>query len=89
MNKLIYEEQTKRLITAIDIAIKSFQYYPPKKWDDNTKQHIITTYLSWKNDIQNPSPKFKNKQSLKYLTDDVLIFSGRFWRSCRIFLATN
>lgn len=74
MNKLSYEEQTRQLIAAIDIAVKAFQLYPPNVWDDSTKQHMVKTYLSFKNGVQNPEPKFKNKQSLSYKIDDVFIY---------------
>jgi hypothetical protein len=74
MNKLSYEEQVNQLLAAIDIAIASFQLYPPKNWDEGTIQHIIKTYSSWKNDVQYPKPQFKNKQSLKYSINDVFTY---------------
>lgn len=74
MNKLSYEEQTRQLIAAIDIALTSFRLYSPKNWDNSTKQHVLNTYSSWKNDLQNPNPKFKNKQSLSIIINDVLTY---------------
>lgn len=74
MNKLSYEEQTRQLIAAIDIAVTSFELYSPKNWDNNTKQHIVNTYISWKNDLKNPNPKFKNKKSLSFVIVEVLTY---------------
>jgi len=74
MKKLSYEEQVKQLIAAIDIAIKAFQLYPPKIWDDAAIQHVVNVYVSFKNDAQNPLPKFKNKQSLNYTINDVFTY---------------
>jgi len=83
MKKLSYEEQVKQLIAAIDIAIKAFQLYPPKIWDDATIQRVVNVYVSFKNDAQNPLPKFKNKQSLNYTINDVFTYfqeaSGERW----------
>jgi hypothetical protein len=74
MNKLSYEEQTRQLLAAIDIAITAFQLYSPKNWDDSIKQHVVKTYLSFKSDVQNPEPKFKNKESLRYSIDEVFTY---------------
>jgi len=30
--------------------------------------------LSWKNNVQSPEPKFKNKQSLSYIINDVFVY---------------
>lgn len=92
INKLNYEEQSKQLIAAIDIAIKAFQLYPPKIWDDATIQHVVNVNLSFKNGAQNPLPKFKNKQSLSYTINEVFTYfqesSGEavdyFWQEIKL-----
>lgn len=74
MRKLSYEEQTVHLTAAIDIAINSFQMFPPPNWDKNSIQRAINTYISLKNSLKDPEPRYKNMKSLSYLENDVFTY---------------
>lgn len=74
MNKSTYEEQAKRLVVAIEIAINSLQILPPSNWDETSIQQAINTYLSFKNSLINPEPRYRNIKSLRYLENDVFTY---------------
>lgn len=59
---------------AIDIAISSFQNYPPKGFDKSHIKHIINTYLDSKNKALNPEPQFEKVSSLKYIAEEVFTY---------------
>ena len=61
-----YLDGVVNLCKAIDIAIESFQKYPPKIWDDKTTNHFINLYKEWKEERLNAELKFRNISSLKY-----------------------
>jgi len=74
MSKFNYEEQAKQLSLAIDIAVKAFQEYPPKNWEAVPIQQVIKTYLTWKNELENSDPKYKNSKSFSFRINDVLTY---------------
>jgi len=74
MGKLTYEEQAINLCEAVDIAVRAFQEYPPKGFDKSNVDHVISTYLDWKNGIINAEPKFQNLKSLKHDIQNVFTF---------------
>jgi hypothetical protein len=74
MRKFSYEEQTIQLTAAIDIAINAFELFPPPNWDENNIQRAINTYMSLKNSLIDPEPRYKNTKSLSYLENDVFTY---------------
>ena len=74
MSKFNYEEQAKQLSLAIDIAVKAFQEYPPKNWEAVPIQQVIKTYLTWKSELKNSEPKYKNLKSLEFRINEVLTY---------------
>lgn len=69
-----YNEQAKTLAIAIDIAIKAFQTYPPYGSNQSQVDHMVNTYLQFKNEALNPKPQYKNLGSLKYSIEAVFTF---------------
>ncbi|RWY53746.1 hypothetical protein [Mucilaginibacter gilvus] len=69
-----YDEQAKLLAQATDIAISSFEYYPPDDWNENTISYITKTYSDWREDALNPKPQFKNIVSFKYLSNEIFTY---------------
>lgn len=74
MIKSTYKEQAESLSKAIDIAISSFQNYPPKGFDKSHIDHIINTYLDARNRALNPEPQFEKISSLKYIVEEVFTY---------------
>ena len=74
MSKLTYDEQAKQLAIAIDIAVISFKKYSPKNWYETTIQQIGKTYLTWKSELKNSEPKYKNLKSLEFRINEVLTY---------------
>ncbi|WP_324026862.1 hypothetical protein QSV08_04205 [Maribacter sp. BPC-D8] len=83
-----YEDESKKLVIAIDLAIEAYINVTPKEWKKNNMDHVVSLHKEWKNDVINPKPQFKNLASLKYHTQDVFTYfqdgSGEtveyFWR---------
>ena len=69
-----YETEAIKLAKAIDIAIDSFNKYPPKDSKKENLDHIISVYYEWKDSILNPEPKYKKIASLKYSVQDVFTY---------------
>jgi hypothetical protein len=61
-----YDEQAALLAKAIDIAVDSLSKFTPKDWSEDNVQHFKKVYLEWKEDVLNPSAKFKSIASLNY-----------------------
>jgi hypothetical protein len=74
MKKTTYKEQADNLSKAIDIAISSFQNYPPKGFDKSHIDHIINTYLDSRNKALNPEPQLEKVSSLKYIVEEVFTY---------------
>ncbi|MBD1391813.1 hypothetical protein [Mucilaginibacter glaciei] len=69
-----YDEQSKFLAQAIDIAVNSFNLFPPKGWDKNVLEQVVNAYTRFKNNALNPEPQFKNMRSFQYILNDVLTY---------------
>lgn len=67
-----YEDLTKELVKAIDVAIESLELYPMPGYGENDMKNIIDFYLKEKEMALNPKPKFRNITSLNYQIHDVL-----------------
>jgi hypothetical protein len=69
-----YQEEANKLAKAIDIAIESFQKYPPKGFQPVHVTHMIKTYEEFKEKALTPEEQFKNLKSLKYLHQDTFTY---------------
>lgn len=74
MSKRNYEEEAKSLSKAIDVAVDSFKKFSPKDFNEFHLDHVIKTYLSWKEGLFNPEPKYKNLKSLQYEIEAVFTY---------------
>jgi hypothetical protein len=74
MSQTKYEQAVEHLSKAIDIAIDVIKEIPPKDWKDEDILHFSNVYLEYKNEAQNPEPKFANLTSLKYSINDILTY---------------
>lgn len=74
MKNTEYKIQVDNLNKAINIAIDVIKKTPPKGFTTENVNHFLNTYLDFKNAINNPNPEHQNKQSLKYLINDVFTF---------------
>lgn len=70
--KKTYEEESEKLIKAIDIAIDSFHKYLPKDWEMNHLVHTVDCYKNWKEQVINSTSK--SLTSLKYHINDVFTY---------------
>lgn len=66
-----FTEATQNLSKAAEIAIESFEKFPPKEYDLDSYKHILYCCKERLFFINNPEPKFQNMRSLKYLEEDV------------------
>jgi hypothetical protein len=73
-SKKDYTIEAGRLAKAIDIAIESFEQYPPDGWDSSHIRHMVTVYSEWKQAALTPPPEYKKITSLNYIVQDVLTF---------------
>lgn len=62
-----YEEESKKLAKAIDIAIDVFAKF-------NSEKDVIKGYETWKNMALHPEPKFRRLASLNYIVDAVFTY---------------
>ncbi|WP_111684287.1 hypothetical protein [Winogradskyella tangerina] len=69
-----YNEESKKLLIVIDIAIESFQKYMPVGMNQSQIDRIVSIHEEWKNEIINTSPESKNLKSLKYRIEDVFTY---------------
>ncbi|MFN5774515.1 hypothetical protein, partial [Flavobacterium sp.] len=69
MSKYLTEKEN--LNKAIDIAISVIQEYPPKGFSKENIDHLINTYLDFRNSVLNPLPNFDNSKSLSFIKNDV------------------
>ncbi|WP_107038934.1 hypothetical protein [Brumimicrobium mesophilum] len=83
-----YEEEANKLAKAIDIAIEAFQNECPSNFTPQHQDHLINTYIGWKESCLNPENKFRKLAALKYIINDLFTYfqegSGPtvefFWR---------
>lgn len=73
-SKKDYTIEAGRLAKAIDIAIESFEQYPPDEWESSHIRHIVKVYSEWKYSALNPTPEYKKITSLNYMVQDALTF---------------
>ena len=71
MSKRNYEEEAMKLSKAIDIAIESYEKFPPDYWSKEELNHVINCYKEYKDLALNPESNFKKIASLNYLIKDV------------------
>ena len=91
MKNAKYVEASNNLVKAIDIAIKVFNDYPPKIWNESQLRHVINVYSGWKEELINPQPQYINMTSLKYSIEEVFTYfqegSGQtvemFWQKIK------
>lgn len=87
-----YAQASHNLAKAADIAIDSFKKYPPKIWDEETLNHVLSCYSEWKDNSLNPEPKFRNLKSLKYKIEAVFTcfqegngdYVEEFWKEIKV-----
>jgi hypothetical protein len=73
-SKKDYATEAKRLARAIELAINSFEKYPPEGWDKSQLLHTVQVYSAWKEDALHPAPQYKKLASLQYTVEAVLTF---------------
>lgn len=69
-----FEIESQRLAKAIDIAVEAFKKVCPENFTPENQDHIIKTYLGWKDSCLNPERKIKNLASLKYDIESVFTY---------------
>jgi hypothetical protein len=74
MESYKYLQSVSNLVKAIDIAIESFENYPPKNTDEKTVVHFIDCYKEWKEKTISPQPGFRTLKSLSYKINDVFTY---------------
>ena len=74
MSKKNYEDEAIKLSKAADIAIESFEKFPPEIWSKEVLNHVISCYTEWKYNALNPEPQFKRIASLKYNIENVFTY---------------
>ena len=72
--KRTYNEESKKLLTVIDIAIESFKKYLPEGMNKSQINRIVCIHEEWRNEIINASPESKNLKSLKYRIEDIFTY---------------
>lgn len=66
-----YQEESKKLALAIDIAIEAFQTHQPKDWGIEHVDHVISVYKDYRDRILKPEPQFKSMASLRITESNV------------------
>ncbi len=74
MTKRSYDEEAIKFSKAIDIAMETFEKFPPEIWSEEVLHHVKNTHIEWKKMALNPKPIFKRIASLNYLVNDFLIY---------------
>ncbi len=69
-----YDTEAKRLILAIDIAIDSFEKFPPPELDEAQLNWVIHVYRFRRDLVEHPEPQFRALDSLNYMIHDVLTY---------------
>lgn len=72
MSKYLTEKEN--LNKVIEIAISVIQEYPPKGFSKENLDHLINTYLDFRNSVLNPLPNFDNSKSLSFIKNDVFTY---------------
>lgn len=73
-NGKTYELESKKLASAIDIAIESLTKYCPEDFSKEILAHFVKTYLGWKESCLHPEKRFRNLVSLQYDMESVFSF---------------
>lgn len=74
MTKKSYDEEAIKFSKVIDIAMETFEKFPPEIWSEEVLHHVKNTHIEWKKMALNPQPIFKRITSLNYLLNDFLIY---------------
>lgn len=69
-----YKEKSISLSKAIDIALDSYQNYPPKNFNVSHIATISDSLLESKKRALSPKPQFANLKSLKFIIDEVFTY---------------
>jgi hypothetical protein len=86
-----YDDEAIKLSKAVDIAIESFEKYPPEIWTKDTFAQVVKCYREFKENALNPEPRFRKIASLKYTIENVFTYfqesNGKdveyFWRKIK------
>lgn len=69
-----YTQELENLVKAIDIAIESYQNFPPKLWNENHIKIVTYQLMEEKSTVIHAEPKFRNLSSLKYSIKTVFTY---------------